>query len=614
MSILLGKEIRCILPTWLAAIVALAGAAAASRLGGPRPLLNPLYGVMTILLAASSFGSEFQYKTMSLLISHPIDRARLWKSKMMVLSPALVSFAAVGAALTPYPPGNYLVKLAIHLAGAAMVFGIVPWLTLVCVDGLTGAVLSFVVIAVNEVIAKALFDAHPDSFYWWTNISSVLLGVMGCRRGYAKFLAWEWIAARPAGFVRPKAALARLAALIQPLKLRRSALCVLWCKELRIQAMSFAYLAVFCAGFGLVALLKRVLPGHLAWLKNFVRFYCVTFPVLVGALSVARERNLGLLEWQLSLPFSAIRQWSIKVVVCLLLGIGGGFFLPWALLRSRGLLPAWFSVGDYLVLSLLGTVITACASAMQRGTLKAAVMGVAAVFAVIFGSDVLRHLLVVTDVHRRFLFEIHTVADRFLLLGSMVIATAGLLWLAFKNFRGSVAARGRIGSAIGMAIFIVVFLASGLLSAARTARYHYTVPEKTNDGWETAHLSRESVEVSLIQELFARIKQGDYGNIHGVLLVKNGKLVAEEYFSGKGGDGKHRTFDRDTLHTLQSATKSVNSILIGIAIDRHLIADVEQPVSSLCPEYAGLFANEMKANIRLKHFLSMTLGLAWKGL
>jgi hypothetical protein len=60
-----------------------------------------------------------------------------------------------------------------------------------------------------------------------------------------------------------------------------------------------------------------------------------------------------------------------------------------------------------------------------------------------------------------------------------------------------------------------------------------------------------------------------------------------------------------------SVTKSVNSILIGIALDQHLIRSVDEKLSAFFPEYAGLFANSAKDTLRLKHLLSMTTGLSW---
>jgi CubicO group peptidase (beta-lactamase class C family) len=139
----------------------------------------------------------------------------------------------------------------------------------------------------------------------------------------------------------------------------------------------------------------------------------------------------------------------------------------------------------------------------------------------------------------------------------------------------------------------------------------YAAPEKTRDGWETASLNDENLDANLIKELFERISDHTYKNIHSVLLVKNGKLVVEEYFPGKNCLGQYWTYTRDTLHDLQSVTKSVNSILVGMAIDQHLITGVDEKISVFSPEYADLFTNREKDTICLKHLLSMTAGLAW---
>jgi CubicO group peptidase (beta-lactamase class C family) len=141
--------------------------------------------------------------------------------------------------------------------------------------------------------------------------------------------------------------------------------------------------------------------------------------------------------------------------------------------------------------------------------------------------------------------------------------------------------------------------------------YQYTVPEKTNDGWETASLNSVNLDANLIKELFERIGGNSYENIHGVLLVKNGKLVVEEYFPGQDSVGQYRMFTRDTLHEMLSATKSVNSILIGIAIDQHLIRNVDEKISTFFPEYSDIFTNKEKDAICLKDLLSMTAGLSW---
>ena len=165
--------------------------------------------------------------------------------------------------------------------------------------------------------------------------------------------------------------------------------------------------------------------------------------------------------------------------------------------------------------------------------------------------------------------------------------------------------------AILMMIGPVAFLRGQSSGVNATGEYRYTIPGMTSDGWETAHMSSEAIDTDIIHDLFDRVIDYTYKNVHSVLIVKNGKLVVEEYFAGMGADGLYHAYQRDTLHTMQSATKSVNSILIGIAIDQHLIRGVDERVSSFFPEYRDIFADSSKAQIRLRDCLSMTTGLDW---
>ena len=114
-----------------------------------------------------------------------------------------------------------------------------------------------------------------------------------------------------------------------------------------------------------------------------------------------------------------------------------------------------------------------------------------------------------------------------------------------------------------------------------------------------------------MNQCLARIEDGTYKNIHSILIVKDGKLLIERYFPGQDESGKVQQFERATLQDIASATKSINSLLIGIAIDQGLIRNVDQKISVFFPEYADLFADPKKDAIRLRDCLSMTTGLAW---
>ena len=103
--------------------------------------------------------------------------------------------------------------------------------------------------------------------------------------------------------------------------------------------------------------------------------------------------------------------------------------------------------------------------------------------------------------------------------------------------------------------WMIILVALSVYAENQTATnnikgYQYTVPEKTNDGWETASLNSANLDADLIKELFERIGGNGYKNIHGVLLVKNGKLVVEKYFPGQDSLGQYRTFTRDTLQEI----------------------------------------------------------------
>ena len=116
------------------------------------------------------------------------------------------------------------------------------------------------------------------------------------------------------------------------------------------------------------------------------------------------------------------------------------------------------------------------------------------------------------------------------------------------------------------------------------------VPMARNDGWAVAPpgdatLVDRAALCSLADWLAAL---GD-PNVHAVVVARGGKLAFERYFTGAdqvpdplfGAQVKTVAFDVDTLHNLKSASKSVASLVVGIALDRGLIRSVEYNYESL---------------------------------
>ena len=66
--------------------------------------------------------------------------------------------------------------------------------------------------------------------------------------------------------------------------------------------------------------------------------------------------------------------------------------------------------------------------------------------------------------------------------------------------------------------------------------YTYQAPEQIDDGWQVSSLAKEGVNEEIILDLMKTIMAGNYPNTHSVLLVKDGKLILEEYFYGNKRD------------------------------------------------------------------------------
>ena len=82
--------------------------------------------------------------------------------------------------------------------------------------------------------------------------------------------------------------------------------------------------------------------------------------------------------------------------------------------------------------------------------------------------------------------------------------------------------------------------------------------------------------------------------------VKDGKLVFEEYFYG---------YDREKSHFLASVSKSITSILVGIAIEQHPKANEKTMAYEFFPSYTHTKWVDQKYPITLQHALTMSAGL-----
>lgn len=143
-----------------------------------------------------------------------------------------------------------------------------------------------------------------------------------------------------------------------------------------------------------------------------------------------------------------------------------------------------------------------------------------------------------------------------------------------------------------------------------------SIPVQTDDGWVPASLAEVDMAEQPLVDALNAIERGTYNEIHGLVIIRYGRLVLETYGRGRMYDGSDdmftpvMDFDRDTLHIVHSVSKSFMSTLAGIAIRDGFIADENKSVLDFFPEHAGQFAIA-KQDISIGHLMSMSSGLEW---
>jgi CubicO group peptidase (beta-lactamase class C family) len=137
----------------------------------------------------------------------------------------------------------------------------------------------------------------------------------------------------------------------------------------------------------------------------------------------------------------------------------------------------------------------------------------------------------------------------------------------------------------------------------------------TADDWQTTPQAQSAVDPKPLCALIDWLNELKSANVHSVLVIRGGKLVFEHYRHGADERGGRPVgdvlFGPEVRHDLASVSKSVTSLLVGIALDRQLLSSVDEPVYRYFPEYDDLRTPE-RERITLRHLLTMSSGLAWE--
>lgn len=147
---------------------------------------------------------------------------------------------------------------------------------------------------------------------------------------------------------------------------------------------------------------------------------------------------------------------------------------------------------------------------------------------------------------------------------------------------------------------ISIFLSSCLKDEPFKTDYQGFEPVSVNDGWELSTPENEKIDrIKLDQAYKLVFSDNRYLRAQSLLVFRNGKLVAEAYPNNPG--------DINAIYNIQSCTKSITSIMTGIAMQDETISSLEEKLYAIYPECFDSDLN--KQSISIKDALTMQAGL-----
>jgi CubicO group peptidase (beta-lactamase class C family) len=184
---------------------------------------------------------------------------------------------------------------------------------------------------------------------------------------------------------------------------------------------------------------------------------------------------------------------------------------------------------------------------------------------------------------------------------------------------------------IRRALIILLLLVVGLVSNPQAQSQWPT------KDWPKAAPAAVGLDAAVLAALDADIASGKYGYVDGMLVIRHGKLVYEraykhDYDSIYGKEAKepgalnagdptgpynyfsawwHPFYRRGDLHTMQSVTKTVTSVVIGIASARKEFPTLDTPILKFFDQSKVANVDERKQRITIRHLLTMTGGFDW---
>ncbi len=177
-------------------------------------------------------------------------------------------------------------------------------------------------------------------------------------------------------------------------------------------------------------------------------------------------------------------------------------------------------------------------------------------------------------------------------------------------------------------------LALVLLLTPATATAQAAFPGQT---WPAATPTALGISVAVLDSIAVEIGRGDYGSVTRMVVIRRGHLVYDRSWSWDFdriyGDSArvrnplnahdptgpynyfnawwHPSYQRGELHTLQSVTKTVTSVIIGAAVTRGDFPGTDTPVLRFFDTTRVKNIDDRKRRMTVRHLLTMTGGFDW---
>lgn len=156
--------------------------------------------------------------------------------------------------------------------------------------------------------------------------------------------------------------------------------------------------------------------------------------------------------------------------------------------------------------------------------------------------------------------------------------------------------------------------------------------------WPVATPQSQSMNADSLKAFDDLLAIGKYGYIDAMIVTRNGKLIyqknyAHDYGKIYGENAKtksglnqldpggpynyynswwHPYYRHTELHSLQSVTKTITSVIIGIATTRKEFPDITTPVLHFFDTTEVKNIDERKRKMTIRHLLTMTAGFDWQ--